>query len=112
MLSRAAPAVPTTQKVPPAVNNIASAKATSTPLDDPQEDEAQLAVDRAIQVLDREARGEHDPSDEGDVSLEDALNSNRNLTSGEARFSSEGEEEKRGNALTIFLVLADRKSVV
>ncbi len=106
VLSRAAPDGPTTRKEPPAVNNIASARATSTPPDDPQEDEAQLAVDRAIQVLDREARGEHDPLEGGDVSLEDALNSNRNLTSGEARFNSEGEEEKRGNALTIFLVLA------
>ncbi len=103
VLSAGAGAVPPPVPDKPAVNNNTVVEPLVAPVNEPQEDEAQLAVDRAIQVLDREARGENGSED---VSLEDALDANRPLTSGEGRFISDGEEEKGGNALTIFLILA------
>lgn len=73
--------------------------------EDQEEDVAQLAVDRAIQTLDREARGEHDP--DGDDGSLGVSGQNGALTSGEARYDANGdEEEKGGGGLTIFLVLA------
>ncbi len=80
--------------------------AVSDPLvDDPKEDVAQLAVDRAIQTLDREARGEHEGA-EGDE-LSGLPGQNGTLTSGEARYDPNADdEEKGGSGLTIFLVLA------
>lgn len=90
----------------PGVNKAASMDPRIPPLSDPEEKEAQKAVDRAIKVLDREARGEHAPLEDSEGSLADAIDANRPLTSGEDRFNSNGEEEKGGNALTIFLILA------
>lgn len=78
---------------------------------DPQDD-SQQAIDRAIEMLDREARGEATDEEAADEPLDDelaAMASQANqadMTAGESRFMSNGDEEKSGNALTIFLVLA------
>ncbi|HHG90827.1 MAG TPA: hypothetical protein ENJ90_10175 [Devosia sp.] len=103
VLSAGAGAVSAPVSGQPAPGNDAVAEPSVAPEREPEEDEAQLAVDRAIQVLDREARGENASED---ISLADALDANRPLTSGEERLVSDGEEERGGNALTIFLVLA------
>ncbi len=71
-----------------------------------QEDVAQKAVDRAIEVLDREARGEHVPIEE--IGLNDAGNGDAETPADldEAALGAENDEERSGNALTIFLLLA------
>ncbi|MCF6302928.1 MAG: hypothetical protein L3J13_06975 [Devosiaceae bacterium] len=69
------------------------------------EDDAQSVVDRAIQTLDREARGENG----GDADLQDNLSHKidrvEDLSVGNTGFSSVGDEEKSGGGLTIFLGL-------
>lgn len=66
------------------------------------QNDAQLSVDRAIQALDREARGE---GDEDSASLVAASDFSGGLKSDETRFISDDGEEKSSNGLTIFLVL-------
>ncbi len=73
---------------------------------DQQKEVAQQVVDRAIEVLDREARGEHVPIDEIGLGDDMSAGGNAVLGPGEAGFGSGGEEEKGSSALTIFLVLA------
>ncbi|MCB1517065.1 MAG: hypothetical protein KDJ19_05555 [Hyphomicrobiaceae bacterium] len=93
--------------------------AVSVEMDD-EEREAQSVVDRAIQILDREARGEHDEDqsddDEPMVEHDDdlPLTADRGAQSGRGRMAmaadddmlSSDDEESGGNALTIFLVIA------
>ncbi|MCB9994547.1 MAG: hypothetical protein H6873_12935 [Hyphomicrobiaceae bacterium] len=91
---------------------------------DDEEREAQSVVDRAIQILDREARGEQDEDrtddDEPMVEHDDdlPLTAEREVKGGKGRAASRAalagdddvlssdDEEGGGNALTIFLVIA------
>jgi len=74
--------------------------------DDGRQDVAQKVVDRAIEVLDREARGDHVPIDEIGLGEDEYGDDSESLKSGEGRSSAGVDEERGGNALTIFLVLA------
>ncbi|MCF6326383.1 MAG: hypothetical protein L3J21_03710 [Devosiaceae bacterium] len=65
-------------------------------------DDSQLVVDRAIETLDREARGE--PGFDDDLGFDDDNFSNNDGNAGD-EFSFGDDEEKGGNGLTIFLVL-------
>ncbi len=75
-----------------------------------EQDDSQLAIDRAIEMLDREARGEVSTEDEEDEDpaeqIAAASANNDAMLAGENRMVSSGDDEKGGNALTIFLVLA------
>lgn len=117
------------------VREVELEESLSQPLNDPEETEAQSAVDRAIQMLDREARGEPDAeentastvsedaadmvaklaespavSDKSDALIasrsgDTGLNSSAQIE-GENSFVSSDDDESGGNALTIFLVIA------
>jgi len=69
-------------------------------------DDAQLVVDRAIETLDREARGEEgletDLDNDPGFDDDNFLDNDENVENG---FSFGDDEEKGGNGLTIFLVL-------
>jgi len=84
--------------------------------------ESQLVIDRAIEMLDREARGERDARNDEAPPDPDEGSGDRGGTAGAAtpppethedelvaahdRYDQGQDEEKGGNALTIFLVLA------
>ncbi|VAW18577.1 hypothetical protein MNBD_ALPHA12-1111 [hydrothermal vent metagenome] len=77
-----------------------------TQKDDTQKDVAQKVVDRAIEVLDREARGEHVPIEEIGLNEDQFGSPDKSTDLDKDGFPTGVDEEKTGNALTIFLVLA------
>lgn len=78
---------------------------------EPSGNDPQQVVDRALEALNREARGEHELDVEPEIgvpAVEMPLEANGadTIAPDETRFKSGIEEEKGGSALTIFLVLA------
>ncbi len=69
------------------------------------ENDAQSVVDRAIQTLDREARGEGVAEEDGGEVRSAKIDRAGDLSVGDVAFSSVGDEEQSSGGLTIFLVL-------